>query len=160
MLVALIQDDIVKKIETIESEEDYLEISKSWQAVVDISSQNPQPQIGWILNGNQITLPADASQVDYLINTLIVPSRAFGENVVNLFLVDMALLGIVPSGKTTLIRQTMTGVLNCLQLGSFFEAINEFDAIELTPEMEPFLNSEMIRKYKNILLQWVGLPTI
>jgi len=89
MLAAFIQDNIVKKIDTIESNEDYIEISKSWQAVVDISSQNPQPQ-----------------------------------------------------------------------LGSFFEAINEFDAIELTPEMEPFLNSEMIRKYKNILLQWVGLPTI
>lgn len=160
MKVALVRENIVQRIQEIKTEEEYLEISKSYQCAIDITNANPMPQLGWILDGNHLDLPANASQVDYLINTLIVPSREFGNYIINMFLADMAILGIVPSGKTSLIREATKEVVNRLQFGSFFEAIYEFDAIDLTPEMEPFLNSEMIRKYKNLLLQWVGLPLV
>ena len=51
MLCALVQNNIVTSIQTLDSA-GYQSASQVYQAVIDISATVPQPQIGWIFNGS------------------------------------------------------------------------------------------------------------
>ncbi len=60
MLIALIQDNTVKAITTTSTDEEYYSATHGYQLGIDITDANPQPQVGWILNGSTLA-PAEGS---------------------------------------------------------------------------------------------------
>lgn len=57
MLLALISNNIVSSIATALTDDDVQSLAAQYQNVIDITSANPQPQVGWVLNGNTLVDP-------------------------------------------------------------------------------------------------------
>lgn len=64
-MFAIINNNLVEEIKTL-TELEYHELAKTSQLIIDISSLNPVPQVGWILNGNTLVENTSA--------TVVVPS--------------------------------------------------------------------------------------
>lgn len=64
-MFAIINNNLVEEIKTL-TELEYHELAKTSQLIIDISSLNPIPQVGWILNGNTLVENTSA--------TVVVPS--------------------------------------------------------------------------------------
>lgn len=60
-LYALLTEDTVTKIETLNEESDVVERTKEYTFVIDISDFLIQPQVGWKLVGNQLAPPPGQS---------------------------------------------------------------------------------------------------
>lgn len=58
MRCALIKDNYVLEVQEL-SEEQVQAMAINYQAIVDVSSMEPQPQVGWELQGSQFIVPAD-----------------------------------------------------------------------------------------------------
>lgn len=57
---ALVNNSMITKIAEIE-EDGFSEIIKSNEMVIDITDDNPQPTVGWVLNGNKLEIPQNLS---------------------------------------------------------------------------------------------------
>jgi len=79
-IYAAINDNIVTNIMSL-TEEEYVEIAKQNQLVIDIEDIFPQPQLGWVLDGN-LLLPnqpiVDADEADAIRQTT---QRLYGEKI-------------------------------------------------------------------------------
>lgn len=80
---ALVNNAVVTNI--IESEDfDYTEYSKLNHMVIDITNQTPAPQIGWVLDGNQLELPVGISDREKMEIDLNRRKREFGTVISNM----------------------------------------------------------------------------
>lgn len=61
---------------------------------------------------------------------------------------ENVLMGITQAGKTRLIADTLSKVLEYGISGSLYEVINEIDRIDITPEMSPFITQERLDLFK------------
>jgi len=79
-IYATINDNIVTNIISL-TEEEYFEIAKQNQLIIDIEDIFPRPQIGWLLEGNSL-LPnqpiVDADEADAIRQTT---QRLYGEKI-------------------------------------------------------------------------------
>ena len=57
MLIALIQDNLVKGITAVGSDEEYFAVTHGYQAGHDITDANPSPQVGWVFDGQKLNPP-------------------------------------------------------------------------------------------------------
>jgi hypothetical protein len=74
---ALINNAVVTQTIDIE-EEDFLSYAKDNHMVIDISDMSPVPQIGWVLNGNQLQFPTGVSDREKMEIQLNKNKREFG----------------------------------------------------------------------------------
>jgi hypothetical protein len=51
MIVAIVNDNVVTEVKTV-SEEEYSYLK--CQLAIDVTTQNPQPQVGWTFNGTEL----------------------------------------------------------------------------------------------------------
>ena len=60
MIIAVVNDNVVTAIATIADGDAvaYAALAGSAQAAIDITAQNPQPLVGWVLSNNYIVPPA------------------------------------------------------------------------------------------------------
>ena len=58
MLLALIANNVVSSLATAQTDDDVHALANQYQNVIDITSSNPQPQVGWILSGNALVDPS------------------------------------------------------------------------------------------------------
>lgn len=65
-------------------------------------------------------------------------------------------LGITSSGKTKLIADTLYPTMVYGASGSLWEAYNELNKIQVTPEMAPFITHARLEWMKNQLIQSIG----
>lgn len=55
MIVALISENLVSKIITVNSDDEFQEQTKGYSNSIDITDQNPQPIVGWVFDGNHLS---------------------------------------------------------------------------------------------------------
>lgn len=84
---AIINNNVVTDIKTI-SDEDYGQIISQNQLMVDIDDLIPEPQLGWILDGNKLTTPQDMLDPDSADSLQQSSQRKFGSLLLPI-LVDM-----------------------------------------------------------------------
>lgn len=75
--------------------------------------------------------------------------------IIKQFATENILMGITQAGKTKLIADTMSSVMYYCQTGSLYEVLTALNAINITPEMSPFLTTarrdEYITKFTSLL---------
>lgn len=74
---AIINNNKVTDIQSVE-EEDYLILAKNNHLVISIEGTSPQPQIGWVLNGNKLEYPQSLSSVEEFEIQLAAKKCEFG----------------------------------------------------------------------------------
>ena len=75
MLLALVQNNVVCGIYQPVDDADNVKISSQFQNAIDITNVYPQPQIGWLFNGNQLLDPLGNQPVDWRITKLAFRER-------------------------------------------------------------------------------------
>lgn len=65
-------------------------------------------------------------------------------------------MGITQQGKTKLIADTLEPVMYYGGSGSLWEAYNALSAIQITPEMAPYITIERVEWMKNQLIQIIA----
>lgn len=54
MKLALIKNSAVKSVVDVSTEEEAQELAQQNEAIIDITTLSPQPQVGWFLSGNKL----------------------------------------------------------------------------------------------------------
>jgi len=57
MKCALVKDNIVIDVVTTNSDEEFQSLARISSSVVDVTDANPQPEAGWLFNGNSLVPP-------------------------------------------------------------------------------------------------------
>ena len=78
---ALVNNGVVTDIVETEDYDLYIKIN---HMVIDITDANPPPQIGWVLNGNQLDIPTGISNREKMEIDLNRRKREFGTNISNI----------------------------------------------------------------------------
>lgn len=81
-LFALINNQVVTNVISFEDSE-FQEYAKQNDMVLDINDLSPQPQIGWVLNGNRLEFPVSDSDRERMEITLNKKKRLFGTELSN-----------------------------------------------------------------------------
>lgn len=115
---ALVNNGVVTDI--VETE-DYDLYIKTNHMVIDITDANPPPQIGWVLNGNQLEMPVGISNREKMEIDLNRKKREFGTNISNICVDKIGarnkILSKTGSQVTTLLIALM-GVKALLETGA------------------------------------------
>lgn len=83
---ALVNNNVITKIAEIE-EDGFAELIKSNDMVIDITEDNPQPAVGWVLNGNKLQIPQSLSSREEFEIELNSRKAEFGSKIAK-FAVD------------------------------------------------------------------------
>lgn len=83
MLYAVVKESTVSELKDM-TEEEYQELAKTCQAIVSVDGVFPQPEVGWLLSGNQLLPPGEPLHNDELDSFQQRQQRIFGEHVANL----------------------------------------------------------------------------
>jgi hypothetical protein len=141
-IYALIQSNSVVNI-VIASSTDIQDPNYTW---IDITSISPQPGINWTYNGTAFTAPTPLpgpTEQQIIEAEIQVCIDGFNAIMVS-YAAQNVLAGITAAGKTALIADTLSTVMQYGQSGSLTAAITALEAVTLTDEMSPFLTSAIV----------------
>jgi hypothetical protein len=95
----------------------------AYQAVVDVTTMNPQPTVGWLYNldGTLSAPPVPGSQAYY--QSVVANAIAFGQNLIVQAAARNISLGITQLGMTAAVMAYTNGLLTSLLTGSLYQAI-------------------------------------
>lgn len=112
---ALVNNTVITNI--IESEDfNYAEYSKSNHMVIDITDLIPTPQIGWILNGNQLELPLGVSDREKMEIDLNRRKREFGTVISNMCIDKIGARNKILNKNGTQVTALLTALLGVKSL--------------------------------------------
>jgi len=122
-----------------------LNTGKYDQIVPQSNYPNQLVNPGFILSGGVFAAPASPPVDPQIQVQLKIQKAILGFNTIMVqYAAQNVLMGITQAGKTQLIADTLTNVLGYGQTGSLYCAITALQNIQLTPEMAPFLTSQVI----------------
>jgi hypothetical protein len=84
MKFAIVDNNLISNIVELDSEEQIQEISLKHQTLLDISHEDPLPEIGWILRGNKLEDPSGGSVKSKIITKLAFLNRFTSTELVNM----------------------------------------------------------------------------
>jgi hypothetical protein len=117
---ALIINNIIVDIQTLD-EEQYRDVIKSCDLLLDIEDMNPQPMINWVLNGNTLEIPQGSSNREVFEEELNNKKSLFGyqlaKTAVNKIGARNKILNKNGSQVTALLTQLL-GIKNLLETGA------------------------------------------
>jgi len=89
------------------------------------------------------------SQLDYLSNTYVNPAIQGFNNEMNIFICENLAMGISNTNLTQLVADTMADVQRYGSTGSLYTALDALNAIQVTPEMAPFITQPRLDYLKS-----------
>jgi hypothetical protein len=76
MLCALIKDNLVDSIVTVNSDDDYAALARQYSNVIDVTDANPAPAVGWAFVGNGLVPgPGQSAVLEKKITKLALRNR-------------------------------------------------------------------------------------
>jgi len=157
---ALIQNDYVVDIREL-SDEEYPDVAMCHQGMAPIDEATQTPKVGWVILASGRAIPPPVyDPVQYAIDMIALPAMAFGERIKDMFIAENILMGITLAQRTKDVGLAMKDMMFWLASGSVYEALAAAEEIALDPELEPFITAERIRKYKNLIRNYVRLPPV
>lgn len=100
----------------------------------------------------------DSDPFQYVLDTVIRPARAFGQNLIDEFVAENVLLGITQVGLTSHVRKTMREVQDAVSSGSLYDAIVEIKSIPTEAKDPVFLSDARILKFINKIEAYLRIP--
>lgn len=85
-------------------------------------------------------------------------AREFGNNLISKFAMENILLGITQAAMTSTVRKATAEVMNALQAGSLYDAIDELKAIPAEDKDSVFLTNVRLLQYLNEIEQYLDIP--
>jgi hypothetical protein len=106
---------------------------------------------------------ADVSFVDndpfqFVKTTILVPARAFGNEIIDDFAAENIVLGITQAGLTNHVRKTCKEVTDALRSGSLYDALHEVRQIPEQAKDPTFLSNSRLLVFVNKIETYLGLP--
>lgn len=102
------------------------------------------------------------TNINTWVATKVAPATQAGKRVkkaiknvnelIKRFASENIVMGITQAGKTKLIADALKDVHYYAQTGSLYECLTAIDAVDITPEMAPFLTSERRTQLKTDLI--------
>jgi hypothetical protein len=156
LVLALIQDNIVVNI--IHNCEIYItNNSSNYQYIIDVTSANPQPMIGWSYNGT-IFIPTQA-----YYQAVVGAAIAFGNQMIVQAAAQNVSLGITQAGQTLAMMNYCSILITCLSTGSLYQAITQLgimiaDTSSAKTSLSPFITNDILYSCMNQIQGYLGLP--
>lgn len=143
MIYAQIKNGIIQNIIDLEDASLIPLFSQGFDFFVDITKLQPYPSPGHSYDGNSFSLPPPPPPI--VVTEDKIQRAIDGFNKIMLeYIAQNVLSGITQAGKTQLIADTLATVQRYGQSGSLYAAIAALKAIQLTPDMDPFLNATVV----------------
>jgi hypothetical protein len=97
----------------------------SYQAVIDVTTMNPQPTVGWLYNldGTLSAPPTPGSQAYY--QAVVASAITFGQSIIVGAAARNISMGITQAGMTAAVMAYTDGLLTSLLTGSLYQAISQ-----------------------------------
>lgn len=132
----------------------FLGITMDQRGTVIILTENPTDEI--ITQIESITPPnaSAQSQVQMIISNAI----NFGNKLIVEFATENVIMGITQDNMTKIVRQRMSEVINALQTGSLYDAINEAKAIPDTFKDGKYITNTRLLQFINKIETYLNLP--
>lgn len=112
--------------------------------LVDVT-QNPVSP-GWSYDGKNFSPPPPiVIPLQQILETKVQNAIDGFNSIMISYVASNIMLGITQAGKTQLIADTLSTVMQYGQSGSLFAAITALQGIQLTPEMAPFLTPQVVQ---------------
>jgi hypothetical protein len=124
LTLALVMNNVVSSV--IQNNSTFMATqAASYQAVVDVTTMNPQPMAGWIYNidGSMSAPPAPGSQAYY--QAIVASAIAFGQTIIVGASARNISMGITQVGMTAAVMTYTNSLLTSLITGSLYEAISQ-----------------------------------
>lgn len=121
-MYAFLIDNEVVKVESIDPEQ-YVDVSKDYNLVIDVEDLVVCPQVGWVLSGNSLVpSAAQASNVKEMIKLRIKGYQSLAPELLRDMYAQNTLLGIT-SSQSDAVFDDYSDVILRLQQGAFPTAI-------------------------------------
>lgn len=139
-----IKDGVVVNI--IFADDDFVQILLQTRQFDKIIDQGPTfINIGYVDDGKNITPPPPVQLDPQIAYQIKIQNAILGfNNIMVQYVAQNVLAGITQAGKTQLIADTLKDVQRYGQSGSLYAAITALQTIHLTPDMDPFLNQNVV----------------
>jgi hypothetical protein len=124
LTLALVMNNVVSSV--IQNNSTFMATqSMSYQAVIDVTTMNPQPSAGWIYNadGSLSAPPTPGSQAYY--QAIVASAIAFGQTIIVGAAARNISMGITQAGMTAAVMAYTSDLLTSLLTGSLYEAISQ-----------------------------------
>jgi hypothetical protein len=115
------------------------------QILPQIQYPNQVIEPGYILFGLNFSPPPATQLPPQQQYEIMVQNAILGFNQIMVqYVAQNIMLGITQAGKTELIADALQTVQRYGQSGSLYAAITALEAVQLTPEMEPYLDATIV----------------
>jgi hypothetical protein len=147
-LHAFLKNNVVVKVDDIANEEQYFqEMLKGYQNIIDVSGLLISPEVGWVLQGNQIVpSPSQQITVQKMIESRIKHYQSLAPQILVDLYVQNTLLGIT-AAQSHAMFVAYSDVLLAIREGAFPTALYALQQ----KQPEGFVTQEMIDGWINLL---------
>ena len=98
------------------------------------------------------------STYDSIKNSVLIPARELGQQIINDSATENIMLGITQAGKTSIVRKALREVVDCLVTGSLYDAIAEIRAIPQESYDSTFITPVRMLKIINKIETYLKQP--
>ena len=109
-----------------------------------------------ILN-SLVTNHVSFDQKKYIEN-IILKSINFGNQLISEFAAENVIMGITQDGMTGTVRKRMSEIVNALNTGSLYDAINEARAVPPEHKDSKYITDVRLLQFINKIEAYLGLP--
>lgn len=159
---AFIRSNMVITVGVLADEEAYRTAISEWQAIVDIEDQLPRPEAGWLLEGSSIVPPTAISSdpVEYIKYFILRPAKKFAADLEEQFVAENIAMGITQAGKTDAVAAALVNVTTAIRSLSLYSALTAIAAVNITPELSPFLTAPRLQAFANKIRAYLKIPLV
>lgn len=160
-VLALIQNNTVVNI--IQNYSSFDNISSNYQSVVDITTFDPQPKIGYAYNiDGSFTAPPVYPSQEYF-QAIVAAATAFGVQIITQAAARNISMGITQAGQTIPVMEYCAPLITSLFTGSLYAAISQLNAMiadtsTAKTSLAPFITNSSLYLTLNQIQTYLGIP--
>lgn len=98
------------------------------------------------------------AQAEQAVVNAVRGAMSFGNKLMTEFIVENVKMGITQDGMTEIVLDAMSGVMNALQAGSLYLAIDRIKAIPVESKDAKYITDERLLTYVNKIEEYLGFP--
>ncbi len=134
-----------------------------YQAIIDITTLNPQPTIGWTYNSDTSLSAPPAYPSSEYFQKIVTNAMAFGNQIVVQGATRNIMMGITQAGKTIDVMSYTSQLVSCLVTGSLYAAITQIntmiaDTSDTKANLSPFITNSALYSTLNQIQSYLGIP--
>lgn len=158
MRFAQVNENIVVGIVTLIDPDQISEMAKLYQNIIELDNLY-SVQVGWLFDGKRLSPPANTSPANIVLNTILMPAKKFGEDLINQFVAENILMGITQAGKTEVVGEALKDLSFWITQGSLYVALVELERLKVAmdPTWAPYITYDILNAFENKIKSYLGI---